>query len=383
MNQSPDPLYAHLGPYSDLVAAVQAQWPLFPSSPPSAETRRKAREVLRFTVADERPQDIRSERTWSDDGVDGEQVSWSVGFGPRTIAWVLKPAGQTSPLPGQLALHDHGHFKFFGKEKIADGPDGPVTSLNGFRDTYYGGRAFANALAKEGFVVVVHDSFLWGSRRFPLDVMPPRELSLAEAAGATLEQEAAGKEIVRYNGAAYLHEHLVSKYCTLLGTNLAAVIAFEDRIALNYLRSRKDVYPGRAGCIGLSGGGLRSTLLGATSDHLAACVIAGMMTSYEGLLSDCIAPHTWMLFPAGWSRHGDWPDLASSSAPSPLLVQYLLDDAQFTVAGMRGADAKIAAHYAGAGARQAYLGEFYPGPHRFDLKMQGAAFAWLRRQLAT
>ena len=335
---------------------------------PARRLRRKAREVLGFTAADERPQDIRSERTWSDDGVDGEEVSWSVGFGPRTTAWVLKPAGHSSPLPGQIALHDHGHFKFFGKEKIADGPDGPVTSLKGFRDIYYGGRAFANALAKEGFVVVVHDSFLWGSRRFPLDVMPARELSLAEAVGATLEQEAAGKEIVRYNGAAYLHEHLVSKYCTLLGTNLAAVIAFEDRVALNYLRSRKDVYPGRAGCIGLSGGGLRSTLLRATSDHVAACVIAGMMTTYEGLLSDCVAPHTWMLFPAGWSRRGDWPDLASSSAPSPLLVQYLLDDPQFTVAGMRGADAKIAANYASAGAGQAYLGEFYPGPHRFDLR---------------
>ena len=42
-------------------------------------------------------------------------------------------------------------------------------------------------------------------------------------------------------------------------------------------------------------------MLRATSDELAACVIVGMMSTYEGLLSDGIAPHTWMLFPAGWS----------------------------------------------------------------------------------
>ena len=87
--------------------------------------------------------------------------------------------------------------------------------------------------------------------------MPDRERALAEAVGATLEQEYASPEIVRYNGAAYLHEHLISKYCTLLGSSLAAVIAYEDRVGLNYLLSREDVDAGRIGCVGLSGGGLR------------------------------------------------------------------------------------------------------------------------------
>ena len=54
--------------------------------------------------------------------------------------------------------------------------------------------------------------------------------------------------------------------------------------------------------VGLPGGGLRAALMRATSDELAACVIVGMMSTYEGLLSDCVAPHTWMLFPAGWSK---------------------------------------------------------------------------------
>jgi dienelactone hydrolase len=372
--------YQHLGPFSDLVAAAKRLRPLFPTRA-SAVTRDKAREVLGFTLGDEHPLGLRRERTWESGGIHGEELSWWVGFGPRTHSWIFRPKGGKSVLPGILALHDHGHYKFFGKEKIADGPEGAFGSLTAFRDIYYGGRAYANQLAREGHVVLVHDTFLWGSRKFPLEVMPTAERTLAESVGAILGQESAGVEIVRYNGAAYLHEHLVSKYCTLLGTSLAAIVAYEDRVALNYLRSRVDVDPNKLACVGLSGGGARAALLRATSDDLAACAIAGMMSTYDELLDHDVAPHTWMLFPPGWAAEGDWPDLAASAAPAPLLVQYLLDDAQFTVAGMRGADARMAARYAEAGARESYNGEFYPGPHRFDLEMQASAFAWLKRQL--
>ena len=371
-----------MGQFSDLVAAAQALQPLYPPAHSLSDVRRKARETLRFNVGGEQPRDPRSERRWQADGVDGEEISWSVGFGPRTHAWVLKPADIEGPLPAIVAMHDHGHHKYFGKEKIADGPDGPLESLAAFRIAFYGGRAYANSLARQGFVLLVHDAFLWGSRRFPLEVMPDTERILAGSVGATLLQAGAGADIVRYNGAAYLHEHLISKYCTLLGTSFAAIVAYEDRVALNCLRSRADVDPDRIGCLGLSGGGARAALLGATSDDLVACAIVGMMSTYEGLLDHCVAHHTWMFFPAGWSRQGDWPDLASSAAPAPLLVQFLLDDEQFTVQGMRDADARIANHYSRAGSEGAYEGVFYPGPHRFDEAMQQAAFAWLRRQLA-
>jgi dienelactone hydrolase len=380
MSQSVPTTFTHLGPFSDLVTAARALRPLFPSAPPGTETRKSAREVFGFTVGSERPEELRLESSWSADGVDGEQVSWSVGFGPRTSAWVLKPSDARGPLPGILALHDHGHFKFYGKEKIADGPEGPVPTLKPFRAAYYGGRAYCNLLAREGFVVVVHDAFLWGSRGFPLDAVPETELKLAQAVETALGPEAASPDGT-YNGAAYLHEHLVSKYCTLLGTNIAAVVAYEDRVALNYLRERSDVLAEQVGCIGLSGGGLRAAVLRATHDLLGPCMIAGMMSTYDELIDRCIAPHTWMLFPAGWSTRGDWPDLAASAAPAPLLIQYLLDDAQFTVAGMRAADAQIAAHYRDAQAPEAYRGEFYPGPHRFDAPMQQSAFSWLKAHL--
>jgi hypothetical protein len=369
--------FQHLGAYSDLVAASKAQRPLFGTGLSSADIRKRLQSMLAFTLGNEQPLDVREGRSWTADGVDGQEVSWSVGYGPRTEAWILKPSGSTGVLPGRLALHDHGHFKFYGKEKIADGPDGTLKHLQSFRELYYGGRAFANAYAREGYVVVVHDVFLWGSRRFPADVMPDRDRLLGEAVAPTISDGDEGADIGAYNGSAYLHEHLAEKYCRVLGTTLAALAAYEDRVGLNYLLSRDDVDPGNVASIGLSGGGLRSALLRATTERLPVCAIAGMMNTYEELLDHSMAEHTWMLFPPGLSSFGDWPDLAASLPPSPLLVQYLLDDAQFTVDGMRASDAAIGARYSAEGARDRYRGEFYPGPHRFDTAMQRAALDWL------
>ena len=107
------------------------------------------------------------------------------------------------------------------------------------------------------------------------------------------------------------------------------------------------------------GGGSRAALLNATHDGIAAAAMIGLMSTYEGLLDHNMS-HTWRLFPFGRARHGDWPDLAACRAPSPLLVQYLLDDDLFTEPGMRAADARLRDHFAGVRRPDAYLGEFYP-----------------------
>ncbi len=373
--------YCHLGAYSDLVGAAERTRLLFPGPRPAGDLRHDIRKLLDFSAGSGNAMDVRTDSRWEADDILGEELSWSVGYGPRTKAWLLKPAGVHGKLPAVVGLHDHGHFKFHGKEKIADGAAGDLPALHQFRAQYYGGRAFANVLARRGYAVLVPDVFLWGSRRVPLEVMPEAERSLAEAIGATLGQDEAGKEIRAYNGAAYLNEHLIAKYCTVLGTSFASLVAHEDRCALGYLRARGDVDPDRIAAMGLSGGGARAALLRATSDDIRACVIAGMMCCQSEMLSDCIAPHTWMFFPPGLSPIGDWPDLPAIAAPAPLLVQYLNDDAQFTRSGMKAADARIRARYETTGTPNAYVGEFYPGPHRFDVQMQDAAFDWLARAL--
>ncbi|PZS31871.1 MAG: hypothetical protein DLM59_09210 [Pseudonocardiales bacterium] len=375
--------YAHLGAYSDWVTAAPGPRARI-SRPDPEQVRRLVHDVLAVPPGDtEHPVDLRVERQWSADGLDGEELSYSVGYGPRTRAWLLKPADAVEPLPGVLALHGHDGFKYYGKEKIADGPDPTPPVLTALRSVHYQGGAFANDLARDGYVVLVPDVFGWGSRRFPLHEMPPLLQRLGDVTAGIAPPDAVPSpvpaEISRYNAAAWHHEHLLEKYCSLLGTTLAAVIAHEDRIAVNCLHARTDTTE-RVGSVGLSGGGGRSALLRATSKRLTAAVVVGMMSSYDALLDHNAIDHTWMLLPAGFARHADWPDLAACNAPAPLLVQYNRHDDLFPEAGAQAAHERITAHYA-ATAPSGYAGQFYDGPHKFDLAMQHAAFAWLRTHL--
>lgn len=383
--------YAHLGVYSDWAAA--APGPRARAARPAPEVvRRLASEILAAPsrsldpgAGAQDPGGVQVERRWSASGLAGEDISYSVGYGPRTRAWVLKPAGAAGPLPGVLALHGHDGFKYYGKEKIADGPEPALPVIAALRRHYYQGRAFANDLARRGFVVLVPDAFGWGSRRFPLEEMPPLIQRLGELNAGTVPPDAFPGEVpanvARYNAAAWHHEHLTEKYCALLGTTLAAVIAHEDRLALQHLRARPDT-TGQTASIGLSGGGCRSALLRATtSGELTAAAVVGMMGSYDSLLDHNVIDHTWMLVPAGLAARADWPDLAACQAPAPLLVQYNRGDELFPIAGAQAAHERITAHYADAGAPDAYTGRFYDGPHKFDQAMQRDAFAWLTAQL--
>jgi dienelactone hydrolase len=374
--------YSHLGEFSDWVDEAKRQQSLFSSMVPGVETRQFIRELMGFSAGLEQPQDLRLERSWVKDGLEGQALSWSVGFGPRTSAWALKPAGAKGRLPVVLGLHDHDGFKFVGKEKITDGPDEAPVFVQGCWDRNYGGRAWANELARKGFLVLVHDTFLWGSRRFDLATM---EKAVGRLPDADIARSAAAqgipKEVARYNATTGVHEHLVSKYCNLLGTTLAGVVSRDDRIALNYLQSRPDADPERAACMGLSGGGNRSALLMASAEKLKAAVIVGLMSTFEGLLDHNVVSHTWMFYPFLLSRAGDWPDLAASRAPAALLVQYDNEDGLFTQAGMHAAHERLTSVYTQAGSQKGYTGQFYPGPHKFDLEMQENAFTWLKENL--
>ncbi len=374
--------YRDLGIFSGLVAAAGRSHKLFPMAKPGKKTQQLVRETLAFSPGPEAPREVKIERCWKRDGVEGEEISWSVGYGPRTKAWLLRPVGAGGKLPGVLALHDHGGFKFCGIEKIADDSRKPPQVLVDFRKLCYGGRAFANELAREGFAVLASDTFLWGSRNFPLKTMPEFDRQAGKAMSAYWYSDGkTPRNIAKYNSSAVYHENTIAKYCALLGISLPGIVAYEDRVAASYLASRRAVCNGRIGCVGLSGGGMRSMLLQASCDRIRAAVVVGAMSSSEGLLDHNVVCHTWMLFPPGWGRYGDLADFTAFCAPSPLLVQYDSGDALFTLSGMKAADRRLAGHYRSVGAASNYRGEFYPGPHKFDVRMQKSAFAWLKKQL--
>ncbi len=66
-----------------------------------------------------------------------------------------------------MALHDHGGFYLWGKEKLVELP-GEHPVLTDFKKQLYAGRSIASELARGGYVVAVIDMFYWGERRMLL-----------------------------------------------------------------------------------------------------------------------------------------------------------------------------------------------------------------------
>jgi hypothetical protein len=93
------------------------------------------------------------------DGVLIRRLRWSVGYGPDTSGWLLRPAGVRRSLPGVLGMHCHGGVRSVGAEQLVDlGADSSSRAV-GLRDADYSGRAPANELARQGYAVFVHDTF--------------------------------------------------------------------------------------------------------------------------------------------------------------------------------------------------------------------------------
>ena len=83
----------HLGSFADLESALNFA--------PPERPKISGKDLLSiFGNLPAMPTDFKIEygKSWDHDGVTIREISWSTGFGPRTEALLLKPAGTTSPL---------------------------------------------------------------------------------------------------------------------------------------------------------------------------------------------------------------------------------------------------------------------------------------------
>lgn len=300
------------------------------------------------------------------DGLVVEHLRWNVGYGPMTEAVVLRPSSAQGPLPAVLALHDHGGDRLLGLHKISDAGGSPSPRAQRHRARGYGGVAWADKLARRGYVVMVHDVFPFGSRRVRAADLPAE----ANPEAATDEDEAA------FDRLSAQHEHVIAKSLLCAGVTLPGLVMAEDVHALDLLAARPDVDASRIGCCGLSGGGLRAVQLAALDPRLACIIVVGMMTTWRDYMLNKAHRHTWMIYLAGLARDLDYPDLLTIAAPTPTLVQSNREDALFTLLEMERAHAMIAEVYTAVGAPGRHRGSFYPGPHKFDREMQAEAFEW-------
>ena len=310
------------------------------------------------------------------DGLEIEHLQWQLPFGPPTEALVMKPAGAKGKLPAVVGLHDHGGNKYFGLRKITRMSKDPHPLMLQHQTRYYSGLAWANELARRGYVVLVHDTFTFGSRRMRLaDLQGNIRNNLAEA------NPEAEDEIQRYNQFASGHEHLIAKSLFSAGMTWPGVFVYDDQRAVDYLASRADVDATRIGCCGLSGGGLRTVMLTGADERIRCSCCVGMMTTWRDYLLNKSHTHTWMCYVPGLPRDLDYPEILGLGAPNAALVLNNRQDALFTMPEMERADRILTEVYKKAGAPERYRANFHDGPHKFDAAMQKEAFAWFDRWL--
>jgi dienelactone hydrolase len=335
----------------------------------------KAREFIAEPDLAWRPRAL-VERRSAADGLVFEELSWQLPYGPRTKALFMKPAGARGRLPAILALHDHAGKKYFGIEKITRAPGRQHPLMREHHDHYYGGVAWANEVARRGYAVLASDAFPFASRRVRYaDVSPVLVADRREP------RRGSAKDIAEYNAWAASHEGIMAKSLFCAGTTWPGVFLHEDRCALDYLCSRPDVDPGRVGCAGLSGGGMRTTFLAGTDPRIKAAVCVGMMTTWRDYLLDKCHTHTWMIYVPRLAQYLDYPEILGLRVPLPTMVLNDSQDQLFTLPEMRRADRILRGVFAKAGAPERYRCSFYPGPHKFDRAMQREAFDWFDRWL--
>lgn len=321
---------------------------------------------------------VHEEAEWVKDDVAGVELHWNVGFGPDTHAWLLRPAGESAALPGVVALHCHGGMKYFGKEKIADGPS-DESRVRAFREECYAGVAYANELARNGFTVMVHDAFGWGSRRMPIEQMSWRARRAAELdlQAATATKPGLGEPEL-YDIFARANEDSVAKLLGLLGTSWGGVVARDDIIAARITASRPETIQGGVAVVGMSGGGTRAALVNALeAESVRGSAIVAMMSTFSALLDGFLHNHTWMLMNPGMARVGEWPDIAAARAPRPLFVSYATKDANFPHKGMTEADARIRSLYSRQRAQGSYRAHWADEPHSMRNEARHAMTRWL------
>jgi dienelactone hydrolase len=310
------------------------------------------------------------------DGLLIQELQWQLPYGRPTEATLLKPLHTNRPLPGVLAFHDHGGNKYFGKRKITKTENTLHPLLVAHQKEYYSGLAWANELAKKGYVVLVPDAFAFGSRRVMLQDVPK---SLRK--GLNDDDPENSDNITAYNSWASDHEHIMAKSLFSAGTSWPAMFFAEDQKALDILCSQEDVDAKRVGCAGLSGGGLRTVFMGGLDPRIQCAISVGFMTTWKDFLLYKSVTHTWMVYVPLLPMELNFPEILGLRIPLPTLILNDKEDELYSPEEMKEADKILAELYHKAGADDRYKCSYYPGPHKFDEAMQAEAFSWFDRWL--
>jgi dienelactone hydrolase len=300
-----------------------------------------------------------------------EQLTFQTTPDLRVPAFVLIPKNVSLPAPGVVALHDHGGFYLWGREKLLQQtPEHPA--LTKFRQESYGGKSIAVELVRQGYVVIAIDMYYWGDRRMILDDDPPafRERPV------TMSEE----QVREFNRRSQQSEQLLARSLFTAGISWPGIMLWDDIRTLDYFSQRPEVDKRRIVCVGLSVGGYRSLMLAALDERIKAAVSVGFMRTDRRQIRRNVIHSTGFSFHlVGLLRYLELPDLSALIAPRPALFINGSRDGLFDQEGLKAAYTKIGQCYEKAGAPDRQTCRLYDAPHQFNTEMQAEAWTWLRK----
>ncbi len=285
-----------------------------------------------------------------------QKVVFNISNESRVLALMLIPKGE-GPFPAALFLHDHGSKFDIGKEKFVKTWDDQerLASSQAWADKFFTGKYPGDELAKRGYVVLSIDALGWGDRSVPGMV--------------TDSQQALAANLFN------------------LGSSFAGIIALEDVRASEFLASNPKVDKERVAAIGFSMGAFRSWQVAALSDSITASIADCWMGTMKGLMipgnNQLKGQSAFSMLHPNMARYLDYPDIASLSAPKPMLVYAGAQDKLFPVDAVNSAFETMRSVWKANHAEGKLETKIWEEKgHTFTEDMQKASFDWLDQQFA-
>lgn len=219
-------------------------------------------------------------------------------------------------------------------------------------DTY---QAFAQGLARQGYVVLLFDPIGQGER-----LQYPDEQLQSRIGNGVNEHLYAGNQQV------------------LVGESFAAWRAWDGLRALDYLLTRPEVDRRHIGLTGNSGGGTMTTWLCGLDDHwtMAApgCFVTTLRRNVENELPQDIEQYV----PRALALGLDHDDFIAAMAPKPVILLAKEKD-YFDVRGAEEAFQRLKRLYALLGAEQNIALQIGPTPHGYSQENREAMYSFFNR----
>ena len=212
-------------------------------------------------------------------------------------------------------------------------------------------------LAMKGFVVLAYDPVGQGERLQVYD----KRTGLSLAGGATDQHFLAGAQSI------------------LAGENFARYRIWDAKRALDYLLSRPEVEPGKAGCTGCSGGGTVTTYISALDPRITVAAPACYINTWRQLFTGPTGDSE-QSFPGFLASNLDMMDYIEMFAPKPWLISSTVADF-FPIEGARYAYNEARQWYRVFGAEEKIAWAVGPGGHGTPLEIREAIYGWFIRWL--